>query len=353
MTRWGRQATPTLHRRAAAARWPAQLPPLRSPVVRRVLALVAAVGLVVAAVVVRNRLDDEDDDQATVGPSTTAPASGPVICDPSLQQACAALGANVVIEPAGTTIDRLSAPDAGPRPAAWVTLAPLPEIVNENRQRALAGPMFATTVPVATTPLVLVARSDRGEALTAACGGDPTWSCLAAKGPASWADLGGQGAWGRLKVGHDDPAPTARGAVVFAGAATGIAGGPGFDVNDPQLREALNRLEDAVPSVAFRGASALQVMVIQTGSLDIVGTTQAEADPVVSPRAGQFAIYPDPVVRAQAVVAVTAGDGAAVAGVVGPALVGAGWQPDTAADTGLPPAGVVQALRTDVWDEVR
>jgi hypothetical protein len=90
-----------------------------------------------------------------------------------------------------------------------------------------------------------------------------------------------------------------------------------------------------------------------------VATTAVEANALAGPgtsRGAGFTIYPSPMDEAQAVVA---GTGALpdLATDVRAALTEAGWNPaegDAPARVpGLPVPGVVEALRTDFWEEIR
>lgn len=323
----------------------------------RVLALLAAVALVVGAVVVRSRLDDRQ--AVTTGPTTTAAPTGEIVCDTALAAACAALAGPVVTEPAGATITRLSAPGAD-RPRAWVTLAPLPQVLDEARRVNGLAPLFATGRQAAGTELVLVARADRGQVLAARCGA-VDWRCLGDSADRSWTDLGGDPAWKRVRIGHSAPDRTGIGALVFAWAAAGYTGAANVAVDDVALRGWLSQLERAVPDAALSAGSPLQLMVTQLGSVDVVAATAAEAATIVGPatsRAAGFTIYPADMAEARVVVAGTSpADGATVAAAVRPGLVSAGWGAldgeAPGAVPGLPSPGAIQALRTRVWQEVR
>lgn len=120
----------------------------------RVLALLAAVLLVVAAVIVRRELDDPEQAEREADPS----AELVVACVPELERLCRELdGVELRLEPPSATI-------AGPAVDAWVTFDPWPAIAEDARGRGEA---------VASTPLVLVTRSEgpAGDCTDWACAG--------------------------------------------------------------------------------------------------------------------------------------------------------------------------------------
>lgn len=98
---------------------------------RSVLALVLAVAMIAGALVIRG---GRGGDAGLLGGDDTLS----VVCASELEAACRALGddVEVVVEPAGVTAASLSAADATVDADAWLTLAPWPEIVAGNRQRA-------------------------------------------------------------------------------------------------------------------------------------------------------------------------------------------------------------------------
>ncbi len=327
----------------------------------RVLAVLAAVVLVVGAVVVRGLLDDDDDGTEVVTDSTTATApSGTVLCIEELAVACAGIE-GATVEAAGDTIERLSADENAEPPSAWVTFAPLQGALDEARRvRGLSG-LFVAAERVATTPLVLVARADRGVVLEAKCV-DVTWKCLGDNASASWEDLGGDARWGQPKVGHEAPDQSAQGAIVFGWVVASYFGGAAVALDDDGFLTWLNQLEQAVPDASLTGRTPLEQMVSTVGSLDVVGATAVEATDLITraggSRAEQFTIYPSEVASAEVVIAMTGG---AVPGELTEslrdALTAAGWDAADGESTGivdgLPDPGVVEALRTRIWQEVK
>lgn len=330
--------------------------PLRCAVVRnRVLALLAAVALIVGAVVLRGVLDDDDGGTDVVGgPDSTSPAAvaGEIVCIEDLRAVCEELQIDAVIEPAGATITRLSAADADP-PAAWITLAPLPQALDEARRVDGLDPLFGGGERVSSSAMAFVARTDRGAVLLDRCGGEITWRCLGDSAGSTWEQLGGEVGWRSPTIGHDAPDRSALGAVVFGWvAATYFEAGP-VSVRDEAFVGWLTTLERANPDPR----SPLRDMIRQLGTLDIVGTSLVEANNTVPTGDTRFTIYPSTMASAEVVVATsTGGSVGTLADDLRPVLQDAGWEPTTgeapATVPGLPPGPVIEALRTNIWPEV-
>src|SRR5256885_10378637 len=104
---------------------------LRSPSVRRTLAAIVAVGMVVGALLVRSRIDDDRARKHTVLR---------LACVEELEAACDAIQSDadtrvdVTIEPAGDTEARL-ARDGGADVDGWLVPAPWAGLVDEVRDR--------------------------------------------------------------------------------------------------------------------------------------------------------------------------------------------------------------------------
>jgi len=330
-----------------------------------VLALLAALVLIVGAVLVRGLLDDDDGGTDVVGTDTTSvPApSGAIICIEELAFACAGIEGSSV-EAAGDTIDRLSTDESAEPLSAWVTFAPLPQIIDENRTRSGLGRLFATTTLVGRSPLVFVMQKVRGDALAAHCGGDVTWTCVGDGAGRPWSEVGGEEAWGELKPSHEAPDRTAKGTLVFAWAVASWFGTPdglstsSLRSNDDFIGWA-TRLERAIPSGSTL-QTPLEEMVINPAKYDVVATTEAEALPLAGPNAprgsGFSILYPSPMGEALAVVAEVGAGRPERNQTISAELVAAEWKPASgeapANIPGLPSPGVIEALRTSIWPEV-
>jgi hypothetical protein len=333
----------------------------------------------VVALQVRDRGGDDGDGGGD------ASSGGTVLCVPEVEQVCRALAEEdpdleVTIEEAGTTFERLStAGDADDVDVdAWLAPAPFPAMVDGARAATGLDPLFGEASPVlARSPLVLVLWDDRLAVLEAACGGEPDWRCIGELSGGTWADIGGQSSWGRLKPGHGPADTSATGLLVLAQASGQYLGRTDYasnDFADPGYRAWLTQLEDAVPTFTPSAGTPLdQLLFSGPSSFDAVGSFEADAGPAVSTSrdADRLSVlYPEPVTTMDLVAAPVAGRdrGEDVRDLLeddAPALLAAaGWRvagqdpvegvradvalPDS---SNLPSAGVLQALRS-TWREV-
>ena len=343
---------------------------------RRVLAVVAAAAMVAGSLALRSRLDRQETERSQVLRLT---------CSAELEAACRQLEETgdsrlqVLVEAAGSTADRLVAADADPGLDGWLVSAPWPEMVDLRRQARARRPLFGDDRPaLARSPLVLVVANDRAAALAPHCeGGTVGWRCLgeAAATDRGWAAVGGRPEWGPVKPGHASPATDGVGALVLGQAVAawfGRADLSTVDLEDDGFQRWFTALERAVPPSASSPLTTL--LVAGPAAFDAVGTTEAEAGPLLarSARRGSLTLlYPSPMATADVVLAAPSGDGppAAVARAVRgdagkDALAAAGWRvdgeeraqgvpdsPALAPDDGLPPPGLLEALRVR-WREV-
>ncbi len=342
---------------------------------RRVLAVVAAIAMVAGSLALRSRLDKKSADQAQVLRLT---------CATELESPCMALSDDdtrikVTVEPAGTTADRLATSDGDIGLDGWLTTAPWPDIVNQERRAHSLEPLFAPSRPtLARSPLVIAVWKDRAAALATRCPVGVQWRCLgeAVETSGGWAAIGGSPEWGPVKVGHGSPASDGVGLLVLGqavGSWFGRSDVSTADLDDGDFQGWFAGLERAVPASP---TSPLETMLV-TGraAFDAVGTTEAEAGPLLSRSARGKDIdllYPSPMATADIVLAIPVGDAkvpATLRGVVGGsagrrALASAGWRVDGEAKTpgrpdspplpasaNLPAPGLLDALRAR-WHEV-
>ncbi len=364
----------------------AGLPYAPPPVLKRLLALAVAVGLVAGAFALRDRIqgDDAPDRDGDIGGQALR-----LTCSPEVADACEAVAADhdeiaVTVEPAGATAARLTATDVDaldPGLDGWLVPAPWPQQVDEARARAGSAPLFADAggPPLARSPLVLAVWDDRAEVLGPACGGEITWRCLGDVAGRRWADLGGPPTWGPVKPGHDPPDTSATGLDVVGQAVTSYFGRSDVSANDfadDAFRAWFTQLEDAVPTFSPAAGSAFeQLLIVGPAAFDAVGTTEAQAAPLLERSPARSSaltlLYPSPVATADVVLGLPAGRRAAerLASILrGPdgeaALAAGGWrvegqpaapgipdQPALPSDDGLPSAGALAALR-QLWQEV-
>lgn len=132
---------------------------------RRALALVGAILLVVVAVVVRGAMDDSGSDDENDIPD--ADSDLVIACVRELREACEALDGTVRIQDPADTI---AAVEDGDAPDAWVTLDPWPTMAGFDLGRDYPGDV----VGIARTDLVLLVRAGTIDDC------DPlSWRCVA------------------------------------------------------------------------------------------------------------------------------------------------------------------------------
>jgi hypothetical protein len=303
---------------------------------------VGAVLLVVVALSVRNRIDENGGGGGTVR----------LLCTTELEATCTELADRadvaVTVEPAGATAQSLaSLPDsqrAGVGFDAWLAPSPWPEIVDVLRREKQLGPMFAMpSDPIGRSPLALVVRADRKPVLeaTPVCNGKVDWKCVGAVAGRNWTDLpGGQAAWGTVKPAHGDPIVSAVALLVLSQATSEFLDTADYSRADLQDNDRyldwLSGIERAVPKLPPIAASPFAEMLQQlpTATYDVVGTTEAEAGPGIAAAAPDrrkelTLLYPEPVVTADVVLAAVTGHGDDVQGLTGDlesALARTGWR---------------------------
>lgn len=288
----------------------------------RLLALLAAIGLIVGAVVVRGVLDDEDDGTGS------APRAGEplrVVCATEVAAACEVLDPReyeVTEEDAAVTADRMSGSE-DPGIDAWIVPAPWPAMVDDVRVRAGRDARFEDATVVARSPLAIVAGGDPGD-----CG----WRCI------------GDGT-DRLGA----PAPTSGfGLLLLGAAATDWFGTADFATNDfdPVFRSWITGLADRIVVTADPVTRMLQSRAF----FDLAVSFEADAARTLDAasadrREGLSLQYPRPVTYLDATVAAVGDASRALVDVIGAELVARGWMPPEATPTGLPRPGVLVALR--------
>jgi len=311
--------------------------------VTRVLAAAVAVAMIIGALAVRSRLDDEQ--RADVANSTAT------VCVTELADVCRQVlgeGAGVTIAPGWRTFDQLlAAPDAEAAGVdAWVAPRPMLDALAEARTSAGLPPLFtATTDTLARSPLALVIWSERAPALAEACGGEITWSCIGERADEPWVDAGGSASWGRLKPGFDDPTRSAVGLLVAGQATADRLGRTDWATNDfdePGFRTWFEGLVSTVDDLAPPSGTPLdRLLAIGPAAYDLVGTTEADATRVARSRDRDrlTTFYPSPMTTVDVAVATTqdgAGAADAFAAGSGAAFEAAGWRLPGPSDPPLP-----------------
>lgn len=337
---------------------------------RRLLALVIAGGLVFAAVQVRARVFPSADGAGRAVDDLR------VVCVTELEAACLRLAETTALPPeiedAQVTVERLATGE--PDFDVWVTVAPWPRMAAAAREFAdVALPPLASTPgtsPLARSPVVAAAQADRAAALAPTCdGGQLTWTCVTTSAGQPWDDLGGDPRWSSIDVGLPDPATRVDGLLTLTQMAADVLGDGAF--TGPQLQT------PAFTSWLSQLARGVEVeppplgRMLLTGPADYEFTGALEAEVVrrrEAPRAADLEVQRlPPPVTATVVVVGYGGLAASAVDDVGERLrtplAEAGWWVDDAAPppgaTGpaprspaLPSATTLEALRRE-WIAAR
>ena len=344
---------------------------------RRLLALAVALLMIAGALALRNRIDDDGSEGSAGG------GSGPVelVCATELRAACEALTADnddvlVTVQPAGVTAARLTTASGPLDFDGWLVEAPWPQIVDESRARVGSPAAFAAKRATCSLGLRWCWRcgtSGSPRSRTTATAASSRGSASARSRATAGRTLGGEESWGNVKPGFADPASDGVGALVLGQAAVSYFGRTDLstaDFADDGFLRWIRQLATAVPQFPTFD----DMLTIGVAAVDVVGTTEAQAGPGVAASRDKDKItitYPAPMATADVVLASVAdADGAErlvriVSGDTGlAALAAAGWrvpgqpspegvpaEPALPDDSGLPPAGAIDALRRLWADE--
>jgi hypothetical protein len=318
-------------------------------IAKRVLAVLAAAALIVAAILIRNGIDDDSTDAGA--PSTGRPR---VVCSTEFESVCESLDSkkyDISIDAAGDTLDALAKKDADP-PDAWVTLDPFPSMVDVARRQANEDPFTATTTVIAQTDPALATIDELMPSATAVCKDKTAWACLGAAANKSWTDLGGS-AGGRVLVGVANPAKEASGLLTFANAVLGYFNATAVDTSsfhDAGYRSWLRTLSNGAVIVAIGGGtSPLSTMLIRKTKVNVAATSGAE----LAAAGAQAKVSLLPLTNGLpelAVVARYSSRGAELNAAIATALAAGGWGQPSDSQPQLD-AGTFIALRHE-WEDV-
>lgn len=322
---------------------------------KRVLALVAAVAMVVGAFVVRSKVIDDSKSGSSRRSGT--PSSGTrltIACAPELTDVCDAVqGGDIRV--LSKPLDVHDAAAAAPNIDAWLTYGPAPAIVNADA--ADQQKVYEAGTVVASARLAVVAPDDRVAALNKYCrAAKLTWSCLVRAAGLSWSAVAPNDArlQGTVKVGVGNPS-SALGSILTGplALATANQSDPGIDdIDSKAVERVVSSVDQAPPDdeltdLTIQGPAAFSAVVAPEGSARrAAASTRGQG-------LGLVVIYPEPV--ATTVVVLAAPSGRQVPQAVtdafnGPgarrALLSAGWTPTSrGTTTGLPAPDVLSALR--------
>jgi hypothetical protein len=320
--------------------------------VKRLLAFLGAVALIVGAVFARNALDDKSSDATS---TTDKPSGGKttVICSPELEAVCKQLDSKaytITIESAGDTLDRLTKNGAQP-PDAWVTLDPFPGMIDVLRGVATLTPLAPSITAVANDePTLAVAKSPSGS-FAVACPSPPVWKCIGSNAGKDWATLDSAASiGGKLLPGLADPSGEAIGLVTFANAVGGYFNSATYTSSDWLGNLDFNgwlRNFKNFDNVSSGGQSALSTLLVLPTRVNVAATTGVELKANPQPKA----VVAVPVTPSLPIIAVVATFGSKASGLVrliGPLLVLAGWNDSRDPSPKLSP-GTFIALRK-LWE---
>ena len=289
----------------------------------RVLAIVVAAGLIVAALVIRNAIDDDPGTNERTGATQ-------VVCAKEVADACAALSPSryeVVVEDAALTAGRLST-DESTDVEVWVVAAPWPSIVDDARTRGgLGGRFVGTPVSLARSPLVAVGADVDG------C----DWKCIGD---------------GNQRLGAAD-LTSGLGTIELGALAGGFFGGPDFAANDfdAPFRSWLASLATRLTPDEQPVTRLLQSRAFFDVALSYEAEARTALEAATADRkAGLDLQYPAPVanldvVAAQAERGALSGRARDLPSSLQRALRDLGWQEPQSTADGLPRSGVLIALR--------
>ncbi len=300
---------------------------------KRLLAVVLAVGMVVAAFAYRSSRDP----QAAAGRDRAG--GGAIVCAQELGPVCEAVP-DAVVEPAGVTADRLIATRRGDVDVSgWLVPGPWPAMVDEARRLAKRPALFESKARgLAATPLVAVARKGQ---FPADCGVRVSWRCLGdAAQQQSAFRIGGE------------PAGTSSGLFLRAAALSGYFGRSDYAINDveeqPDAQAWFDNLNLRLAAAPGFGAGSLASFVLQQGSANVFLTLKA-AVAGAQVNEGFEVQTPEPPVTLAVSYTATREDADPDTDAVTEALKLAGWTVGPNASTkGLPSPGVLLALRKAV-----
>ncbi|MBA2624235.1 MAG: hypothetical protein H0U89_01300 [Acidimicrobiia bacterium] len=282
---------------------------------KRLLAVLAAAAMVGGSLYLRYG-DDGDEESGRADGGGEGPPQ--LVCDPLFEEVCDGADAEVTIEDAAATVDRLLGGDRVPD--AWLAPGPWPAIVD-----ALGTPgvpsRFDEVAPLARSGLVAVGRAD-----LEGCG----WRCFGSR-------VGDDD----LELGWTGPA-TGLGLVTVGAVSSGFFRGEPFATNDlsGEFIGYLSRFADQ----ARQARAPVQDVIVTNGSaFDVAVSPEAEAEPLVEARRGTRVglLYPEPVVTVEAVLA---GRDTDLTDSLRADLLDRGWERPSEDPTGLPSAGVLAAL---------
>lgn len=314
---------------------------------KRALAVLVAVSLVVGALVVRARLDDGGEGEAPRPAGDEAAVVVACVVE-AFDQCRDAIGGGVRRVTAGEALDALVAEPVAAADAevdAWVLPRYVVDAVVAQRDRQGSPPVFGQGAEtVAHTEVVPAGLPDRMAALEAACERRLDWACLAELAGRPWSELG-QSFPDRVRLGVDPPSGSATGLVALGALSSAALGS--FDPNQTDAQAWFQDLERRLADPP-RGGPALAVLATQQGTYDVAAALLADAAQVAEANPRVAVSRPAPAAVFEVVVASGAGRrlDLALVGDLADELGRSGWAGGESSPSPLVPAGeVLAALR--------
>ncbi|MEO5839620.1 MAG: hypothetical protein ABIQ73_30590 [Acidimicrobiales bacterium] len=308
---------------------------------RRALALIVAIGMVVGAVVVRRAIDDDPNTSVNTTAQDSSSATGKVLCASDLGDVCASVRDAFVEDPA-VTVERLAKGE--PLGAdVWIVAAAWPQIALERAGR-LGNPASVTVpaTPIARTPLAFFLRTASADSVRNQCGTTLDWKCLL-KNSAS------------VRFDFEDPSTSITGLLAVIQQATAFYGSSDFGSNDFRLFDRELAQLKAGRATAPSGATVFERFGLFSHADALAGLTSVGSQQL------QRAQFKDklvtaagsPSIAADVVIAITANPSPIKNDDVRSAFNKAGWATsDLGSRSDLPTADVIIALQ-DLWKGLR
>lgn len=262
---------------------------------KRLGALLAAAALIVGALLARRAIDGEE--LPTLRPRTVQQ----VDCDSAVTAFCEGLDersfAISALDPASQAEQLASgSPEAF---AGWIAAGPWPQMVNSARGTKGDAPVFEPNAKeIATTPIVLVGKTDRLAVLETHCG-TITLACIAKVADRPWTSIGGDQRWGSIIYGQDG-FTTSFGLGCLLEFARSYFPNRSIASNDfaddPSFADDLANLLGSVRNFDPVSGSNLREFLTKPASASVVCTSEAEAAGAVSrsrDAASLRTVYPD------------------------------------------------------------
>jgi hypothetical protein len=325
---------------------------------KRLAAIVLAIGMVFGSFALRNSLENSTQAQTATGGDSPFRLN----CSTELADICAELeqtepNLTVKIEEAGATAVRLTLLPDGTDPGfdAWLTVGPWAEIVKDNRSfTENAGAILGkASRALGSAPAQIVTSKSGESALEEACGGTITWKCLGEN----------QSLPQPQSIGMASP-NTGAGLAVLADATNSFFGNNGYSATDFEDAAFIGWFEQLTKKSResnLGGQTVLERAVVATGTYTTVGALRSEVESLKT-SSGKFTAIPTPNnAPAQPVIALVRIVPAAEldaqdaldqlnSDALTQLLKDSNWNTtDPDPDSNMPDAGVLQVLR-DMWD---